>query len=556
MRRSSFWILGLLLGCTPGAGPAEARRPEKTSLITPRETPSSPLALDPLQPFNRTPSIGSPLSPSLQGPLRLEAFDPGGHWLSYCDRDDELYLALLSEAPQSGSPPAAPGFRSWEPKPQRRLEELVAWSRDGRYLLERTGSTIRLLDIERMQEQDLTFLEPDLDADQLLSHRSFAFAEDSSLLAVLSRPNEEGRTQFLSVLALPLVPEALPEIQRVELVEQAWRVSAQGRAFVLDAASERKPRGWPVPARAGRLRRCAREAGAFAAYPQLSEPDAAWRRRVSRVALPPLRVAGESKSPLLASLTAQAAPGFVMQIGEAWVRREGNGRLLLVEGRTQRQIASERCGGRIHHVDPIRKLFIVSCEEYRPLKTLSSIRAPRGRQKAPPPRYRFPLYLVGSSTVHDLGVEAFRVGFDQDPSPTAEAARFAIVGEGEHTLIVDLELRRSTALGAGVRLLAASETEALLRSGKELLRFEPKSASLTSWGTSDPLVTVFHAPSAVALGSRLYRLGRSPISLPAPPSALASSGALYFAPASPDAPPFGIIWTPVPEALGSPSAKP
>src|SRR5690606_40715331 len=46
-------------------------------------------------------------------------------------------------------------------------------------------------------------------------------------------------------------------------------------------------------------------------------------------------------------LATRPAPGFLMGFGNGWVRRSDEGRLLLVSGTSQKQIASSRCGARI-----------------------------------------------------------------------------------------------------------------------------------------------------------------------------------------------------------------
>src|SRR5690606_30418557 len=96
------------------------------------------------------------------------------------------------------------------------------------------------------------------------------------------------------------------------------------------------------------------------------------------------------------TISTAEAPGFVAPFDSGWVRREDDGRLLLVRGRVQEQIASSRCGGRILGADENAGLFLVSCEDYSPVP-------PKPPPKKEKPKYRFDLYLLRPGLAKGLG---------------------------------------------------------------------------------------------------------------------------------------------------------
>ncbi len=211
-----------------------------------------------------------------------------------------------------------------------------------------------------------------------------------------------------------------------------------------------------------------------------------------------------------------------MAFGSSWVRRDDDGRLSIVEGKQQRQLASARCGGRIVGADPRSGWFLVSCEEYRPVKQAEAKRS--SSKRPPPPKTRFPLYLLKPGVVRDLDVDLMRFGVDVIPTP---GQRFVAVRVEAGLLLVDFSKGKAELLQPADRVLLTTETDVLLASGRRLVRSaDGVRQELGAIGALDPVVM---GPQELAVALTLYvQTGTSwqSQSLPGAPLALTSDIAL------------------------------
>lgn len=392
----------------------------------------------------------SALELTLTGRGALEGFGANGAWLAVCEeRAAQTQLHFL-ERTSAGAQPSA-----------RVVDAALGWSRSGRYVvLERDGGAF-LHDTERGFALALAPLDPALEKDELPDHRSFSFSDDEGELAVLTRGDRSVRLIELRGLDETNAAARLASARQLELPTAAWRVTFQEASLVIThATGDGGPRAWPVPRANQAARRCALSGARFSAYTSLSEPNAAFKRRVSLVGPQRERV--------------EEAPGFVFAFGSGWVRREGDGRLLLVQGRVQKQIASSRCGARILHADSSRGLFLAACEEYRPAPAPSP-QKPGARKK--PPALRFPLYLLAPGYVRELELDAMRTGVDVPPAPRApgeKPQRFVPLRPGTETVLVDFEARRPVPQSSDTFVLQSLGDSALLRRGERLFRWTAK----------------------------------------------------------------------------------
>src|SRR5690606_32182910 len=258
-----------------------------------------------------------------------------------------------------------------------------------------------------------TPLKLDLTSDLLPGdHRSFAFAPEG--LALLAEARSSG--YFLRLT--PEISLDAADLQRLAQplsfgAKWIWRLHPESASISATAVPRYDSSTWPVPEASGKLpeqstRRCANRSGPFAAYAQTSsyrpDPNLEMLWLESSKALSPKNSSPGTVPP---TLEARPAPGFVMGFRDSWVRRLETGRLMLVKGQTQKQIASSRCGARIVHFDPETQTFLISCEEYRPV-------VPKRRKgdKHQAPRYRFDLNLVRPGFVRALQIEIARTGTD------------------------------------------------------------------------------------------------------------------------------------------------
>jgi hypothetical protein len=210
------------------------------------------------------------------------------------------------------------------------------------------------------------------------------------------------------------------------------------------------------------------------------------------------------------------APGFVFGFRDGWVRREDSGRLLLVRGKTQEQIASAKCGARVLQADETSGLFLVACEEYTPI-TPPVIESSRAK-----PKYRFDLYLIRPGFVRSLKVDTARTGVDYHGP---EHQRLIAIRPGATAALVDFKKLALIPLAGDLQVLLSSASSAVLRRGNGLHLWTPRGEENIDLKleTLDPVLTT---PGSAALGKTMFALGPAlrTWELPAPPIAITDQG--------------------------------
>jgi len=476
----------------PPAAPPPERAPTEVAPAAPLVSPPPPTPEAPRTAPSLPPSgnIAAAHELGIPGGFALEAMSPKGSYFAYCQPTGTSAQKPLDQPLNERGQAKSPVTLSLAIGTERFvLDELWANDPQGRFVVTLEGGAPFLHDAAEHRGFPLAALRVDLERDALPDHRAVAFAADGRELALVTQ-TAVGTFQ-LSVLDLT-APDPTATVRTVPLPDgRPWRVSAAGDTFVITTstsstalASSATSKGshWPVRASTQRQLRCTR--ATFDAFPRVSGPA---RDPTLGYALLPR-----------GATALQPAPGFVMAVGGGWMRREDDGRLLLVQGKQQRQLASARCGGRILGADATSGWFLVSCEEYRPVKR-DEPKSKGSKKRPPPPKIRFPLYLLKPGVVRDLDVEIMRSGVDVPPRPEV---RFLAVRSEAGLLLVDLGKGKTELLPTSDRVLLANETEVLLASSGRLVRSAGgQRQELGPLRDLDAIVTSAHG---VSVGSSVY----------------------------------------------------
>jgi hypothetical protein len=437
------------------------------------------------------------------GPIALEAWGRGGHWVAHCSLNEGTKFGPRGEAKEKPDLSLTLGDRA-EP-----IEAVLASDEGGRYLVALISEKAWLIDAVQEKRLDLTALTPDLRFDALPSHRSFAFTQTG--LALLSG-TEGTKGYFLPLsektdLEAPILSWAHP----IEFgARPVWRLFGHGLSFsgatIPEGSTEKS---WPVSPSQTPTLRCQAPTSEFHAFERASayRPDRSLTHVFSLTPEAPEKVK---------TIQPTEAPGFVFGFRDGWVRREDSGRLLLVRGKTQEQISSEKCGARILHADEKSGLFLIACEEYTPLAPPV---APGARKT---PKYRFDLYLIRPGFVRSLKVDTARTGVDYHGSGDQ---RLLALRPGATAALVDFKKRVLLPLEGELQVVLTSASAAVLRRGNRLHLWTPKGEEPIDLkvATLDPVLTT---RETAAIGKTMLALGDTlrTWELPAAPLAITDHG--------------------------------
>jgi hypothetical protein len=173
---------------------------------------------------------------------------------------------------------------------------------------------------------------------------------------------------------------------------------------------------------------------------------------------------------------------------------------MLVEDTTQRQLASARCGARILHADERSGLFLISCEEYRPVPERRSFAKSNKSSKPSKPKYRFDLFLVRPGFVRSLRADTARVGVDV---LGRQGQRFFPIRPGAEAALVDFAGRRLLPLPGESFVLATGSGGVLLKMNRELKWWTPRGLEPIDQKVSS-LDSVLSAGPVAAVADQLY----------------------------------------------------
>lgn len=438
---------------TPPARPKEPSAPDTGS---PSPSATARAAEPPAAPLNG--AVPSGIGDA--GPIDLEAAAPDGRWVAYCQAtsdtngDGRVHVSTNARGEIEGD--ALQVHIALAGKVEA-VDELLTYDASGRWLVVRADAKTWLVDARSGERIDLTPLSPDVRSDEMfeVGHRALSFDSRGEQLLVLTHL---GRFRYEAhLLALTDPAQAVSGARKITLPPgETWRVrlAPDGTQVIAQSVLYDPARTgnfqWPAPLRDRPVRRC-----------QGPIPRAgAWTGR------------GGEVTTLLAStddLVLHPTPGFVMPLRGGWLRRERNGRLLLVRGGTQKQVASERCGARVLHADTERDLFLISCEHHALEKPKVEERKNGKGRKSAPPKFRFELYLVAPGFVKDLEADLPATNSDHEPSAPTDLVPLR---PGARSVLIDLERRRLLELLPDDRIVSVHGPRALVRRGSKLILFD------------------------------------------------------------------------------------
>ncbi len=442
------------------------------------------------------------------GPIALEALSSAGHWVAYCQVTPDAIEDADSVDPRARDLDTLELFLHVgdEDIP---ITALLRADSSGRYVVVLIEGTAWLIDAVTGSRWDLGDYDPDLRFDGLSDHRSFAFS--SNALFVLSESPDPESSQIWAIDLRDLRPNTPLSSVKLHAPEQvAYRLEAgEAHVHTISLPKNSTTKYWPAQFRKQPVRRCTSQASRYDSYTRLSSyrPDPyisnAWLH------LPKVDVTRENAA-------FEPAPGFVFGLSDGWVRRLDTGRLMLVRGKTQKQIASERCGARILHADERTGQFLIACEEYEPT----------GKRKVSnkKPKYRYDLYLIRPGHVRSLGADVARTGVDVLGTPTE---RYVPIRPGAAAALVDLKATKLITLEGDARILAVGRAGALIRRDNQLSLWLDESHPEEQLDYRLPaLANVLTRPALVAVGTRIFDLrdGLSTWEVSAPPIALSDAG--------------------------------
>ena len=438
------------------------------------------------------------------GPIALEDWGKGGHWVAHCSLPKWTKVGARGEAKSAPSLHLTLGDKS------ESIDALLASDEAGRYLVALILGKAWLIDAVLWRRLDLTPLSPDLRFDSFSDHRSFAFTQNG--LALLT--GTEGKTGYFLPLSdkTDFETSVISWARPIEFgAHPVWRLSGHGLSFSGVTVPEgNAKKTWPAPPSSKPIHRCKSPSAPYHSF----ERTSAYRPDPSLSHVFGLAPAPDQKTH---ALEAAPAPGFVFGFRDGWVRREDSGRLLLVRGKTQEQIASESCGARILHADEKSGLFLIACEEFTPRVFKASTAAVKKK-----PKFRFDLYLIRPGFVRSLKVDTARTGVDFH-GPTEQ--RLIPIRPGATAALVDFKTRALIPLAGELQVVLSSATQAVLRRGNELSLWTTKGEENIDLKleTQDALLTT---PGAASVGKTLLSLGTalSTWELPGAPLAITEQG--------------------------------
>ncbi|MGC4094202.1 MAG: hypothetical protein QM756_41085 [Polyangiaceae bacterium] len=478
------------LPALPGPRPVPLA-PAKTTTKA-ASTPLPALAAAPPPSPGSLPPAGAPAA----GPISLELAAPDARWLVACqarvDSDGDGRLAVTSNDKGELGGDRMQRYLEFASGEEREIDDLLASSADGRWLVLRLEDHTELYDTVSGARRDSSALGADTRSEPLEPgrHRAFAFSENS-LFYLRARDNgEELVQQELSLGGERLLYTSKEPIARL-------RVDVGGKLVVLSVArpENAKQRRFTWPYRLDSAPRPCRGPGArFPAPNPNADPFSTLVVDIEQGSVEPV----------------DALAGL---FGQSLVRREADGSLWLTRGKQRQQLTDKACAGRILFSDVESNSFLIGC----------------AIDKKPG---RFNVELVGRDARKSLDVDVASLGYDE---PNRAPKRLFALYPGANCALYDTEKRTLHMLSPGDAVLSTQGAHALVRRGKSLFLFDADSrretdlkAPLDPFG--DVLVTgslVFASPWLVDLESGRVR---GPVA--GKGLALASSGAVLV-PAQP-----------------------
>lgn len=407
-------------------------------------------------------------------PTVVEAISPTGTWVSFCqarhddDGDGALRVVVGPAGALSGDSLAR--FVTLATGEERAVEDVLASSRDGRWLVTREDGAARLVDA---RTGETTRLGADTRA-EALSFREHRFLSFDGGSRRLSYVRTEGKTSSVVVLELESGREIVvqPGPGRLSRV----RLDVTGEWVLLEVVAQDTNGN-------GRL--------------DLPVRDAPTRARPCRGPIPTYAVfeaRGDSPSARAAPVrpgTARDVPGLIAAFAQRLLVRRPGDELWLVDAQGRKtRFASGTCRGHLIHADVARDAALVACE-----------------RTSGPDEGRNEVELWRGGARRALGVFVTGQAADAWPGPPT---RLVALYPGREAALVDLERGTVHPLVEGDHVLGTSGARALVQRGPELVLVDVEQGATTPLATVPEAVPeVVRQPPMVAVGSVLVDVDRA-----------------------------------------------
>lgn len=368
-------------------------------------------------------------------PVLLRAASPTGSWVALCqaredsDHDGKIKVSVEEHGELSGDRLQTYWIRGaglGEP-----IERLLAHSPDGRFVAVQRAGHVLLVDTTTNVTVDLTARGADLRDDQApyLGSRTVRFDPTNRRVLFLRAQLAADGSSADKVVVRELSTGAERVIDPGSGL--LWRADfdTTGESVILKVVSEdtnnNKRLEWPFPLRRELDTDCRGPVPTFTVW---EFPGDQPKTRVAQ----------------LARTTVYEAPGFITTLGSGWLQRDDKLRIIWQSPETSMELTPEACNARLLHSDPVKQLLVAVCLDAKQGPTVELVGA-------------------GLRRSLDLQVSPFEIDIEFERTPM-----LVPVYAKQGTVILDLDTRRSSALGENDWVVGSYGKRALVRRGETL----------------------------------------------------------------------------------------
>ncbi|MBN2195058.1 MAG: hypothetical protein JW751_19735 [Polyangiaceae bacterium] len=399
-------------------------------------------------------------------PVLVEAASTSGDWVCFCqarsddDGDGEVRVEVAVGGRLTGDRLAR--FVALSDGSERPVDDLMAASPDGRWLVTRAGKESQLIDA-RSGAGSVLNVDARADALPFLDHRSVSFDGVSRRLSYI---RGEGKRRGVVVRDLDSGRESVTEPGAGRL--HRARLDFTGNWIVFEVvANDSNGNGrldLPVPDAPPGPRPCLGPIPTFASW--LGRGD----RSTLRVA-----AIGAEKT--------QSVPGLVAPLDRHLLVRLPGDTLVLQSARGRRtRLGPGTCRGNLIHADVSREVALFACE-----------------RADGPDQGKSEVELWGKGTRRRLGIFVTPQATDTWPGPPS---RLVPLYPGREAVLVDLERNRTHSLLAGDHVLAVAEGRAVVQREDMLVLVDVDGDTTTTLATiPDRFPDVLRRPPVAVVGS-------------------------------------------------------
>jgi hypothetical protein len=372
---------------------------------------------------------------------------PDARWLSVCQaREDTNGDGRVSVGNgDRGDGDRTLRYLEFASGEEQVIDELLASSPDGRWLVLRLQGHVELYDSLSGTRRDLTALGADTrsEPNEIATHRVLAFTP-TTLFYVRTRDDgaelvrqtlEDGSERVLYTSPDPIARLRLDPAGKLATLNVARAQNAKNGRFI-----------WPH---------------------RLDDAPSPCRTPLSRYLAP--NPAADAFSTVVVDIEtghAELVEGLAGIYGDAVVRREADGSLWIVRGKARHRVSDKTCAGRLLLSDVASETLLVGCViEKRP--------------------GRLNVVAISGNGRKSLNVELERQSLDIEVAllgdePVRPSERLVTLYPGADCVLFDTQKRELHRLRAGDVVLDSAGARALVRRGKTLLFFDADTGTETA----------------------------------------------------------------------------